>query len=309
MTDVRPRWSSLLDLQYCKSRDVAATPMQFPQGAWVKQTYLTALLIFLFVVFLISFIAGFPMMELLKGDHFVLKLLGLVPVIFLVLDLVLWRKIRKRCVGKIPKFAGLGIAVLVIVALVLTNWPPRPTIDRVWLSDTQFQYSDLHKVIDDSFTAGSQEWHYFGHRLQRGNGIILAYRWFRPGPRHVTDMEEFEKVTVWMPSLNEGEFSLGTESKVQVYYSEGSAVWGLGCSTVVNSGKLTIQRVSENKLSVKIAVKGQGSCKWVGGRGSKAIEFTESGVYQKIEFSSLSPWLGIAGTSPMAESYRHSGGP
>lgn len=141
------------------------------------------------------------------------------------------------------------------------------------------------------------------HRLSKGKGFILAYRWFSSGDTMIIDDEVFEKLTIWLKDLPASfpiNYDFTTTNNIKAAYTSGGSAWPKhNCSGYIESGKMTLDKFGDS-YSVKIS----GTVYPAGSSYCEEKEIDLEFFTKEIKFSELTTWLGLEGEHPYDETYR-----
>ncbi|MGY5452555.1 hypothetical protein ACVFI8_16660 [Agarivorans sp. MS3-6] len=215
-------------------------------------------------------------------------------------------KVVLKVVGRVFILLILAIAALEIYASIDKQ-------DTFFLKNAQFSNFDYLTNLDkklqskDDLSTLREEMNVYVHRLSKGDGFILAYRWYTNGNTMTIDDEGFKKITIWIPGLPTSfpanyEFISGQNIKA-AYTSGGSAWPRAACSGYIESGLMSLNK---SGASYTVKIKGKvypaGSSSF--GDYCKEQEIDYEFSASELKFSKLSPWLGLEGDHPYAETYR-----
>jgi hypothetical protein len=155
-----------------------------------------------------------------------------------------------------------------------------------------------HQGTRDGFAAAS-------HRLGRGDGTILAYRYYSHGKVTTIDDEVYRKITIWLrdaPESNESAIDLNDRGRAVLVLSHGGSAWPQSsCSGYATSGTVRVTREGARyRIAIVADVKMQ-SRPWDRCRPEHLDESFEAA---QISFEDLTPWLGLQGEHAYAETYR-----
>jgi hypothetical protein len=213
----------------------------------------------------------------------------------------------------ILKLSGAFFLLLISAIIALEIYTSIDKLDTFYLKNAQFSNFDyltsLDKKIEnkDDLDSLREKLNVYVHRISNGDGIIFAYRWYTNGNTMIIDDEGFKKITIWIakePESFPASFKFSSKQNVKAAYTSGGSAWPRSaCSGYIESGTLSI-----NKSGSSYAVKIEGT---FGPAGSSSLgdyckeqdinyEFTAS----ELEFFELTPWLGLKGDHPYAETYR-----
>ena len=160
-------------------------------------------------------------------------------------------KLRRR-------FVAAFVAAFVILAAVIAV-SRLPQTDAFFVTSAAFAHPSLYDSIG-AFTASDSlpkpVWGTVAaHRINEGEGAVLAYRWFSPGNPVVFDDEQYSKLTIWLPHgipSERGDMTLSGDSAVGIY-SQGNSPWPWElCFGYVEGGLLTFRALGERTLTVQI---------------------------------------------------------
>jgi hypothetical protein len=203
------------------------------------------------------------------------------------------------------------IAVAVLAGGVLLAYAAIDKEDRFYLVNAEPADPNYLYSLDVDPQKSSLDRERFGfavHRLKRGRGIVISYRFYSNGSIWAIDDETYRKLTVWIPSgapQSPMVLDLADRANAVVMFSRGGSAWPRNdCSGYVSSGAL---RVGHRGGRYVVSVHGE-----LEPRGNSDV-FKKNCVPQPVDlefeaselsFEQLTPWLGIAGSYPYAETYR-----
>jgi hypothetical protein len=159
---------------------------------------------------------------------------------------------------------------------------------------------DAYRVLDETPSV-------YAHRLKRGGGTILAYRWFSRGGSYVMDDERFEKITIWLPELPServSTFDISDRTSVIVVYTKGASAWpDIACSGYLNAGQLIVRRKGKRLVvTVEGTLQPLAVLAFANPCNSRTIENEFHAT--EIDHHELTTWLGKPGSHPYYETYR-----
>jgi hypothetical protein len=139
-----------------------------------------------------------------------------------------------------------------------------------------------------------------GHRIEQGNGEVIAFRRFNSAGFLLADTATFEKVTALIP---QSQFRAGTEIRIAdangavVYYSASSSNFpgAGGCFGYASAGSIKVDSVSDTQVSVSLDLRFRLSSPL--GYSGECVEKVMRGVFTgpTISLGQLSPWQGATG--------------
>lgn len=137
-----------------------------------------------------------------------------------------------------------------------------------------------------------------GHRLNDGDGVVLAFRNF--DSRSMVDTASFLKITAFLP---QSKFAPGTEIMVpdsdgaMAYYSTSSSNFpgAGGCFGYASQGSIKVDSVSESGITVTMDLQFRLASPF--GSSSECVDKRVHGTYviPQLRLQELSPWQGVAG--------------
>jgi len=206
-------------------------------------------------------------------------------------------------------------AIVVLLVLVLGGLWAYAAIDKqdtFALQNSEFDDANYLRKIESSMGDDRLIHHrdyvpVYAHRLKRGSGAIFGYRFYSNGKLSIIDDEDYRKVTVWMAGAlprSAVDLPLGDASMCLLVFSDGGSAWPqAGCSGYGTSGTVRVEPAGRR---FKITI--HGDVTPVGNAhdrcGIEKVDLTFEA--KEIAFEDLTPWLGIAGRHPYAETYRRS---
>ena len=209
-------------------------------------------------------------------------------------------------IGGLFLFSSLAIVGLEIYASIDKQ-------DTFYLKNAQFSnfdyLTDLDKEIESKgdLPALREEMNVYVHRLSEGTGSVFAYRWYTNGDAMTIDDERFKKITIWISSLPKSfpaNYEFDSEKIIKAAYTSGGSAWpSTACSGYIKSGAMSLYKSgSTYTVRIKGTVYPSGSGSYGDYCKEQEIEYEFSA--SEIEFSELTPWLGLKGNHPYAETYR-----
>lgn len=212
-------------------------------------------------------------------------------------------------------FKVLGALILLLAVLVagLFFYSSIDREDNFYLINTQFSdygfLANLDKRLADKedYKALRDEMSVYVHRLSKGHGAVFAHRWYSNGDVMTIDDESFKKLTVWIDELPKKypvEIDFTRHQKVKGAYTRGGSAWPrAACSGYLRSGSLILDK-SGGSIDVSVigvfVPAGSGAYGGYCEEQELNIEFSAS----ELKFEELTPWLGLQGNHPYAETYR-----
>jgi hypothetical protein len=138
-------------------------------------------------------------------------------------------------VKKILKIIGALIALVVLCIGALVVYASIDKTDTFYLRDAElsnhsylYQVEDRLKKEQNHCKLLKDSPSVYIHRIKRGKGLILAYRWYSNGKLWIIDDEGFEKLTIWL-AMNEipNESILRFEDSDTLIgvYTKGGSAW------------------------------------------------------------------------------------
>ncbi|MBL4671800.1 MAG: hypothetical protein JKX81_06035 [Arenicella sp.] len=216
-----------------------------------------------------------------------------------------------KIIRKIFKIICSIFLFLVIAFIGLNIYRSIDKVDTFYLGEAQFSdyryLTLLDKLLEtEDFYSLKDEANVYIHRLSKGKGVIFAYRTYTNGSMAMDD-EGFKKFTIWLSKLPENfptDLNLSNNENIKAAYTTGGSAWPrTACSGYFKSGSLILNKsgslfeVSFNGVFSPAGSRSFGDyCK----KEELEIEFTAS----ELEFADLTPWLGLKGDHPYAETYR-----
>lgn len=218
-----------------------------------------------------------------------------------------------KIIRLILKAVGVLFLILVVVIAGATYYASMDKVDTFYVMGAQFKGYDYLTALDKRLANKGdrlglrEEMNVYVHRISQGVGLVVGYRWYSNGDLMSIDDERFKKLTIWLSEFPKEfpiKFNFSDEKKIKAAYTTGSSAWPRSaCSGYIKSGTLVMDG-SGSLISVKI----NGNLIPVASRthGNYCqeqdldMEFSAS----EIEFSELTPWMGLAGDHPYAETYR-----
>ncbi len=144
------------------------------------------------------------------------------------------------------------------------------------------------------------------HNVLPGQHTVLGYRWYSPGSLNAIDDEGFEKISIEIsPEMLPlpGPTAVELPSQGHLAYTRGGAAWPRSaCYGIATAGSVTLSHVAENRATVSI----QATVEPIRESGDHCdpVELDRDFEAETIEYRALTPWLGIAGDHPYAETHR-----
>ncbi|KAA3639960.1 MAG: hypothetical protein DWP92_03880 [Armatimonadetes bacterium] len=144
------------------------------------------------------------------------------------------------------------------------------------------------------------------HHVVPGQRIVLGYRWYSPGSLAAIDDEGFEKITIELsPELlsSPGPKAVEFPSRGHLAYTRGGSAWPRSaCYGIAKSGSVTLSHITKKGAAVAI----QATVEPIRESGDRCdpVELNREFEVQTTAYGNLTPWLGIAGDYPSAETYR-----
>ena len=208
-------------------------------------------------------------------------------------------------IKKILKTIGRAIAALIVIVLALTFIPMIPSHDAILIKNAEFSTTDF-KTIEPDFSEKAKAGLTYQvqlHRIKQGSGLIFALRKFRHSPPMVHDADEFEKLTIWIPNLQERIIPFGDRNKIVGYFTKGGSAWPQNtCSSEITTGQLEI--LSAEGEHPKIRIKTQFECTRRNGGVAKKIEIDQGYALSELPFAEITPWIGKQSEQIFSETYR-----
>lgn len=214
-------------------------------------------------------------------------------------------KVILKTVGGLLLLLVLAIAALGIYASIDKR-------DMFYLKNAEFSnfnyLFDLDKKIEnnDEIAALREEVNVYVHRLSKGNGLILAYRFYTNGTMAIDD-EGFTKITIWLAKAPESfpaTFDFSSKQNIKAAYTAGGSAWPRhACSGYIESGTVSVREYGSSYIVKIIGTVYPAGSSSVGDYCKQQeidYEFTAS----QLQFSDLTPWLGLKGEHPYDETYR-----
>lgn len=144
------------------------------------------------------------------------------------------------------------------------------------------------------------------HNVVPGQRTVLGYRWYSPGSLSAIDDEGFEKITIELsPDLMTapGPTAIELPAQGHLAYTRGGSAWPRSaCYGMAKAGSVTVSHVTAkgSVVSVRAMVE---PIRETGDR-CDPVELNREFDVAVIAYRELTPWLGIAGDHPYAETYR-----
>jgi hypothetical protein len=206
--------------------------------------------------------------------------------------------------------AVAGLLVLLIAGLLLYQSIDKE--DSFVLENAEFQEAGYLRRLDSIkrptiLRLKDEEFPVSAHRLKRGSGTILAWRFYSNGELFTIDDEDYRKITVWIagpPPSSPTTISLGDESNVILIFSHGASAWpDIECCGYGTSGAITVTPVGRRFI---VAIKAQITAQGTRGKQCSSEPVDRTFNPKPIPFERLTPWLGSAGRPghPYDETYR-----
>lgn len=211
----------------------------------------------------------------------------------------------------ILKITGSLVSIIVISFIGLNIYVSIDKVDTFYVQDSKFMnyqyllWLDQQLVREKSYSALRDEVSAYVHRIAKGSGTVFGYRSYTNGTMAIDD-EGFEKLTVWVSEFpSKLPLDIGLEGGgVRAAYTTGGSAWPrAACSGYLVDGSVSFEKSGSSiKIAIDAVFKPAGSRAL--GDYCKEKSFDHEFTASKIEFSSLTPWLGLKGDHPYAETYR-----
>lgn len=221
---------------------------------------------------------------------------------------------KMKFITTIFKIIGFLLLLMVMASAAILIYKTIDKVDAFYVKNADFSnYEHLSNldaklISTDNNSESSEDLSVYVHRLSKSAGTVIAYRWYSNGNTLITDDELFEKLTIWIPSLPETypvTLDFSDTKSIKAVYTEGGSAWpSNACSGYLKSGRLTL---SKRNSSIDVSVEGiifsagsnhsKGYCK---NKRELNIQFS----LHKIDFSELTPWLGLKGDYQEQETFR-----
>ncbi|MEJ2404033.1 MAG: hypothetical protein P8171_07045 [Candidatus Thiodiazotropha sp.] len=213
----------------------------------------------------------------------------------------------------ILKIIGLLLLVLALAFFALDIYSSIDKQDTFYLRNAQFSdfdyLSNFYKKLEnkDEIEVPRERMNIYVHRLSKGKGLILAYRWYTNGDTMIVDDESFKKITIWLaksPASFPVKYDFSSKQNIKGAYTSGGSAWPRSaCSGYIESGTMTLtESGSSYAVKIKATVYPAGSSLFRDYCKEQKIDYEFSA--SELEFSDLTPWLGLKGEHPYAETYR-----
>lgn len=212
----------------------------------------------------------------------------------------------KRLVLAIAAILGIGIAL--IAGLVV--YSPLDKEDSFYINDAELADSEyLDKLGSRTRVESSvvqERFHVHAHRIKLGQGVIFGHRFYSKGSLRLIDDEIYRKLTVWLPrsvATSPDSVQINDDSgEALVIWSHGGSAWpNAGCAGVMTSGKVLVEKLGSR---YRVQVSGQLAPTLDLNAACSGERVDLAFVASEIEYSELTPWLGVAGEHPYDETYR-----
>jgi hypothetical protein len=218
-------------------------------------------------------------------------------------------KVRRIIKAGLWSFAAI-LAFLVLIFAGLFAYAAIDKQDSFVLQSSEFDKPDYFRQIaaltsEERRSRQPEEVPVYAHRLKRGSGTILAFRFYSSGAVTTIDDEDYRKITVWIaggPPQSAIDLPLADASKCLLVLSRGGSAWPHSeCSGYGTSGTV---RVEPRGGRFKITIDGEITPVVNLSAWCRAEKISLTFQAKEIAFENLTPWLGIAGRHPYEETYR-----
>ena len=221
---------------------------------------------------------------------------------------------KMHIIKKILKIIG---ALIVLVALCIGALVVYASIDKTdtfYLREAElanpsylYEMEDRLKKEQDYYRLLNDNPSVYIHRIKKGTGLILAFRWYSNGKLWIIDDEGFEKLTIWLAMnaiTKETSWRFEDSDKLIGVYTKGGSAWPRNaCSGYLRTGTVTIKPIGKvYKVQVNAQLEPQG-VRTLGDWG-KAQNIKMEFSTKEIEHKNLTHWLGKASDHPYKETYR-----
>lgn len=202
------------------------------------------------------------------------------------------------------KLCGACLFVVLVAAGCTTS-------SERWLYVDEGATQDLarHRVMEQALSVGTRQtlagddWKFVltGHRISRGDGLIIAMRSFSGGAPLLTDQATFRKITIRLPKhlATATEIAFPNSDGAFAFVSDGpsSHPGASGCIGYALRGLVKIDRRAAEAALVNIDLTFARSSP--SGFHHECQDYHLRGIYsaERTEFEKLTPWLGRPGAS------------
>lgn len=208
--------------------------------------------------------------------------------------------------------AGALFLVVIVVSgmIMFLSFDRRDAFSIINADFTNYEYlknSDLLRTSGTDKVALANRYNVYSHRLVEGSGIIIGYREYSNGSFFRIDDEYFSKLTIWIPELPKEfpeTYNFSDVNSIKAIYTKGGSAWpGSACAGYITSGTLRLEKMGSKYSAETIgSVNVSGSI--ISSNKCKPRNIHLNFNYDQIQYSELTPWLGLEGNHPYQETYR-----
>ena len=143
----------------------------------------------------------------------------------------------------------------------------------------------------------SREEHHFALAIQRivpaEDTMVFSKRSYDQGSTWVIDDESMEMISLVVPrSASRATYAIGRDSILAVYSAVNAGFPEMSCFGYAVSGTVTVDPVDEDRADVEISLHVRSEPREVIGAHCGDVDLSDSGRYQVLQVSELTPWLG-----------------
>jgi len=217
-----------------------------------------------------------------------------------------------RPLKKVLAIAAICASALLICWYGTLAYSARAVEDTFFMRNAALEDPELLRKLESAPERDDSQRTRFGffvHRITKGEGMVLGYRYYSGGDPLIIDDEGFNKITIWLPSeapQGTSTFDLADARRAQVFSSAGGSAWpSLECSGVISSGKMTIQFDGASAVvSIEGALQPLGSSRQFDTCKPQPANLTFKAT--ELSVDRLTPWLGArpAEEDSIAETFR-----
>lgn len=191
--------------------------------------------------------------------------------------------------------------IILLSFIIILSGCASSTDKIFYVTDADFYARNKFESVNSSIQSSPQkDIVYSAHRIERGQGTVIALRIFSPGHRLLVDQASFKKMTIFIAGHLEDAIgktmSINSGDAVAFLSNSSSTSPGSnGCFGYANSGVVHVVQtnVKELMVSVDLNFDQKSPLRWTGECGN--LQVTENILAKEKEFSEITPWEGKTG--------------